>query len=197
VEEGDEVLVKSFLAGEETSFNKLLRRWEKPVYNFVLRLLGDPEEARDACQEIFLKVYQNLARFKMKAKFSSWLYRIAANQSMSHLRKRKKKRFISLETAEGKGLKQSEKKGGNSLLPPEEEIQRKQVVGLVKKAVSALPPEQKLVILLKEYRGLKFYEIAEIVGCPLSTVKSRLYLGLSNLAGIISRLEGDKNSLLT
>jgi len=85
VEERDEVLVDRFLSGDEASFNQLLRRWEKPVYNLVLRLLGDVEEAKDVCQEVFLKVYQNLGRFKKRAKFSSWLYQIAINQSRSHL----------------------------------------------------------------------------------------------------------------
>jgi len=71
------------------------------------------------------------------------------------------------------------------------------VVALLRKALALLPEEQKLVVFLKEYQGLKFSEIAEIVGCPLSTVKSRLYLGLSNLAGIIASLNGgDKKSLL-
>lgn len=195
VEERDEVLVDRFLSGDEASFNQLLRRWEKPVYNLVLRLLGDVEEAKDVCQEVFLKVYQNLGRFKKRAKFSSWLYQIAINQSRSHLRRRRGKRFISLETPEGKRLEDG--KGTDSLLPLEEEVQRKEVVALLRKALALLPEEQKLVVLLKEYQGLKFSEIAEIVGCPLSTVKSRLYLGLSNLAGIIASLNGgDKKSLL-
>lgn len=166
----DEQIVQRTLAGEVEAFSILVRRWEKKVYGLAYRLLGQYEDARDASQEIFLTVYRNLNKFRGEAKFSSWLYRIALNCCHNKLRERVVPSVPLEETAP---------------LPAEESvhshIERQQRIDRVRRALNALPYEMRQVIIMKEYEGLTFDEIAEILNIPVSTAKTRLYTGLDQL----------------
>ena len=183
----DEGLVKRFLEGDQDSFNLLMWRWEKPLYQFIYRMIEDQEEARDLCQESFLRAYRSLRGFRQKAKFSSWLYKIAINLCHSWGRKRKRARVISLsEIARGDGYAPREEREGASNSPVEGNLERRERELMVSQALARLPEKQKLIIILKEYQGLKFSEIAQLLRCPVSTVKSRLYAGLVALSAILA-----------
>ena len=183
----DEGLVKMFLEGDQDSFNLLMWRWEKPLYQFIYRMIGDQEEARDICQESFLRAYRSLRGFKQKAKFSSWLYKIAINQCHSWGRKRKRARVVSLsEIAQGDEYAPREEREGASNSPTEASLQRRERELIVRQALDCLPENQRLIIILKEYQGLKFSEIAQLLRRPVSTVKSRLYAGLVALSAILA-----------
>jgi len=183
----DEGLVKRFLEGDQDSFNLLMWRWEKPLYQFIYRMIEDQEEARDLCQESFLRAYRSLRGFRQKAKFSSWLYKIAINLCHSWGRKRKRARVISLsEIARGDGYAPREEREGASNSPVEGNLERREREIMVRQALACLPEKQKLVIILKEYQGLKFSEIARLLRCPVSTIKSRLYAGLVALSAILA-----------
>ena len=175
----DEQLVTRANGGDVEAFNDLVTRWQGPLYKFVYRYLGDAEDARDICQEAFVKAYTNLDRFRGQAKFSSWLYQIALNQCRSQFRRQKARPAVSLDEETSANRLRLVPDG--SATPDETAIdaQRRQ---LIQSALSELPENQREVIILKEYHGLKFREIAEVLETPESTVKSRLYHGLESLS---------------
>jgi RNA polymerase sigma-70 factor (ECF subfamily) len=152
--------------GDVDSFNQLVLRWERPIYALAYRTIGREEEARDIVQDTFLRAYRALPGFKGQAKFSSWLYRIALNLCRDWIRKQR--RTPTVQTPEGVDL-------------IEDLVSRREMSAAVAEAMKRLPDEQRTAIVLKEYHGLTFQEIAELQGCPLSTVKTRLYQGLSVL----------------
>ncbi|MDP1569881.1 MAG: RNA polymerase sigma factor [Vicinamibacterales bacterium] len=174
----DEELVARSVSGDTDSFNQLILRWERPIYALAYRTLGREEDARDVCQDTFLRAYRALPGFKGEAKFSSWLYRIALNLCRDWMRKQR--RTPTVEMPEGVDLIEMAGEQG-----PVESIEtlvnRREMSRVVEDAMARLPEEQRTAIILKEYHGLTFQEIADLQGCPLSTVKTRLYQGLSVL----------------
>ena len=174
----DEELVTLSMGGDSESFNQLVLRWERPIYALAYRTLGREDEARDVCQETFLRAYRALPGFKGEAKFSSWIYRIALNLCRDWIRK--KRRTPVMQAPEGIDLADLAAARG-----PVESIEtlvaRRQLSQRVATAMRTLPEEQRTAVILKEYHGLTFREIADMQGCPLSTVKTRLYQGLSVL----------------
>ena len=163
----DRKLVERVLNGDTDAFNLLVRQWEKPIYNFIVRMIGDREEAMDLCQEAFMKAYRELDSLKDLDRFSSWLYRIAHNTCFSKLRKDQGKTFVEL---------QPETRASRT--PMENRL-------AVEKALQHLPEDQREAVVLKVYQNLKFEEIAAIQGAPVSTVKSRLYMGFEKLRSIL------------
>lgn len=175
----DEELVGRYLKGEVEAFNLLVKRWQKPIYSFACRLTGDREEARDICQEVFILAFRQLSQLRERSKFSSWLYKIALNQC--RLRRRSEKQ-------EQLPLEEADALWEERIADPEQSLRRKEMNELLRKAFSLIPEEQRAVIVMKEYQGLKFQEIAEIMNCPESTVKSRMYFGLKALRRELRRL---------
>ena len=164
--------------GDTLAFNRLVLKWERPIYNLALRMLQDPEEAAESTQEVFLSAFKNIGRFRQEARFSTWLYRIAMNQCISRLRRRPAETHYSLDDSRsdasiGSRLPASESHEGAFLL---EETRNR-----VRLALEHLPPEQRAVLELKFFQDLTFEEIASVIQVPLSTVKSRLYAALEIL----------------
>lgn len=179
----DESLLEAALGGDEDSFGELTRRWRGRIYSFICRYLGDSEEARDLTQDTFFKAYQNLDRLSDLNRFSSWVYKIALNECRMKLRRGQKVRLVSFESHSESGWTTVDSR------TPEDTAASREMTGVLKEAFHRLPEEQRSVILMKEYQGLKFHEIAEILDLPLSTVKSRMYLGLKTLRRLMeSRL---------
>ena len=176
----DEELVALSTAGDPESFDQLVVRWERPIYALAYRVLGREEDARDVCQETFLRAFRALKGFKGQAKFSSWLYRIALNLCRDWIRR---ERRASLVTPLDTEPAAADGPGGSV----EDQAIRRDLGRVITRAMSALSEEQRTTIVLKEYHGLTFQEIADLQGCPLSTVKTRLYQGLSVLRGQLQR----------
>ena len=174
----DEELVALSVGGDLESFNQLVLRWERPIYALAYRVLGREEDARDIAQETFLRAFRALKGFKGQAKFSSWLYRIALNLCRDWIRR--ERRTPVAPAPEGIDLIElaGEDTPSESI---EETIGRHELGRVVGKVMATLPEEQRTAIILKEYHGMTFQEIAELLDCPLSTVKTRLYQGLSVL----------------
>jgi RNA polymerase sigma-70 factor (ECF subfamily) len=172
----DEYLLQMALEGDGASFGVLVQRWEKRIYGFICRYVGNREEARDLTQDTFTKAYQNLDRLVEPARFSSWLYKIALNECRMRFRREKGTHRIPWEESRAEA-RRSERVEEN----PESRLEIVQNVDLLKKVFRDLPREQREVILMKEFQGLKFHEISEILSVPLSTAKSRMYLGLKTL----------------
>src|SRR5438477_10678096 len=174
----DEELVARSIGGDSDSFNELVLRWERPIYALAYRTIGREEDARDVCQETFLRAFRALPGFRGQAKFSSWLYRIALNLCRDWIRR--ERRAPVVQPPEGVDLIEmaAAAEPSESI---EELVARQDLARAVERAMALLPEEQRTAIVLKEYHGLTFQEIAELVGCPLSTVKTRLYQGLTVL----------------
>jgi RNA polymerase sigma-70 factor, ECF subfamily len=174
----DEELVARSIEGDADSFNQLVKRWERPIYALAYRVIGREEDARDVCQDTFLRAYRSLPGFKGQAKFSSWLYRIALNLCRDWIRRQRRARTVPMP--EGVDLVELASEQG-PVESIEDLVARRQLSKVVAEAMEQLPEEQRTAIILKEYHGLTFQEIADLQGCPLSTVKTRLYQGLSVL----------------
>ncbi len=185
----DEELVAKSIGGDAESFNELILRWERPIYALAYRTIGREEDARDVCQETFLRAFRALPGFRGQSKFSSWLYRIALNLCRDWMRR--ERRTPVVQAPEDMDLLElaAAAEPSESI---EELVARKDLMRGVERVMAGLPEEQRTAIVLKEYHGLTFQEIAELVGCPLSTVKTRLYQGL-----VVLRRELAKNDKKT
>jgi RNA polymerase sigma-70 factor (ECF subfamily) len=174
----DEELVARSIRGDADSFNQLILRWERPIYALAYRTIGREEDARDLVQETFLRAFRALPGFRGQAKFSSWLYRIALNLCRDWIRR--ERRTPVVQAPEGVDVLDMA-----ATVEPSESIDdvvaKRDTVRVVEALMARLPEEQRTAIILKEYHGLTFQEIADLVGCPLSTVKTRLYQGLTVL----------------
>ena len=180
----DEELVARSKTGDAESFNQLVKRWERPIFALAYRTLGREEEARDVTQETFLRAFRGIKNFRGQAKFSSWVYRIALNLCRDWIRR---ERRAPIQAApEGVDLVELAAEQG-----PVESIEtlvaRNDMSQAVAAAMARLPEEQRTAIILKEYHGMTFQEIADLQGCPLSTVKTRLYQGLTVLRRQLER----------
>jgi RNA polymerase sigma-70 factor (ECF subfamily) len=174
----DEELVTRSIGGDAESFNQLVLRWERPIYALAYRQLGREEDARDVCQETFLRAFRALGGFRGQAKFSSWLYRIALNLCRDWVRRQRRTPVVQMpEDVDVLDLAAARE----PTEAIEDVVARHDLTRLVERAMAKLPEEQRTAIILKEYHGLTFQEIADLAGCPLSTVKTRLYQGLAVL----------------
>src|SRR4029079_5149069 len=174
----DEELVDRSKTGDTESFNQLVRRWERPIFALAYRTLGREEDARDVTQETFLRAFRALPGFKGDAKFSSWLYRIALNLCRDWMRRDRRAPMVTVP----EGVEIHELAAERHPTETVEDLAaRAELSGAVAEAMDRLPAEQRTAVILKEYHGLTFQEIAELVNCPLSTAKTRLYQGLTLL----------------
>ncbi|MCC7417451.1 MAG: sigma-70 family RNA polymerase sigma factor [Acidobacteria bacterium] len=180
----DEELVARSIRGDNESFNELILRWERPIYALAYRTIGREEDARDVCQETFLRAFRALPRFRGQAKFSSWLYRIALNLCRDFVRRERRRPVVQPSDDVDLVELAAAAEPSESI---EDLVARRDLTHAVERAMALLPEEQRTAIILKEYHELTFQEIADLVGCPLSTVKTRLYQGLSVLRRELAR----------
>ena len=178
----DEELVVLSTAGDSESFNQLVVRWERPIYVLAYRVLGREEDARDVCQETFLRAFRALKGFEGQAKFSSWLYRIALNLCRDWIRRERRAPMVTPLDADTESPPVDAR-----VETAEEQLIRRDLGRVITSAMAALSEAQRTTIVLKEYHGLTFQEIADLQGCPLSTVKTRLYQGLGVLRRQLQR----------
>ena len=182
MEKTDENLLLEAVRGDEISFTQLVNRWEKKIFGFVFRYTGNREDSQDVVQNTFIKAYSNLDKLQDPASFPAWIYRIALNECRIRFRKGKRIRSIEIPLREGEAV-QSVNSGisGVVTVTPEQVVSGREDLKRLSTAFYRLPEEQREVILMREYQGLLFREISEVLEVPLSTVKSRLYLGLKTL----------------
>jgi RNA polymerase sigma-70 factor (ECF subfamily) len=180
----DEELVARSMGGDVDSFNQLILRWERPIYALAYRTIGREEDARDICQETFLRAFRALPGFKGQAKFSSWLYRIALNLCRDWIRRQRRAPVMQMPEGADPADIAAERGPVESI---EDLVARRELSSVVEDAMALLPAEQRTAIILKEFHGMTFQEIADLQGCPLSTVKTRLYQGLNMLRRHLDR----------
>ena len=178
----DEELVALATAGDADSFNQLVRRWERPIFALAYRVLGREDDARDVCQETFLRAFQGIKGFKGQAKFSSWLYRIALNLCRDWMRRERRSAVMVPLQADSEPPPFAD-----PLETAEDRVVRRDLGRIMTEAMAALSEEQRTTVVLKEFHDLTFQEIADLQECPLSTVKTRLYQGLNVLRRQLQR----------
>ncbi len=187
----DKELVERVARGEGEAFNLLVARWEKKLFNYAFRLTGNREDALDICQDSFTRAYEQIQQLKDASKFSFWLFKIARNYSVSRFRQERNHPRPQVSGNDDEDLDLENLLAGTPQvrIGSGQGFQQGELRLIVERALDQLPFEQRETIVLKIYEGLKFSEIAEIADCPVSTVKSRLYVGLTQLRKILSRDE--------
>ena len=180
----DEYLLELALQGDRACFGELIERWQRKIYAFICRYVGNSMDAQDLTQDTFTKAYTNLDRLADPARFPSWLYKIALNECRMRFRKERRAQSVPLPEEEGYP---GRPELAVETATPETQLAVQEEIEHVREAFKDLPEEQRAVILMKEYQGLKFHEISEILDIPLSTVKSRMYLGLKTLRKLMEK----------
>jgi RNA polymerase sigma-70 factor, ECF subfamily len=166
-------LVTRAVAGREDGFEELVRRYQRPIAAYVYRLVGDYEAALDLTQEVFIKVYNSLRRYRSEFKFSTWIYKIAHNAAVDHLRRYGTRGTTAL-TGEHDG-EQYELPIESRRLSPEQESERAERRDEIERVVRSLPVAYRELVLLRHSHDMSYDEISEVTGLPLGTVKNRLF----------------------
>jgi len=176
----DRDLVLAARKGNVDAYNRLVSRWEKRVYNYLLRVVKDREDALDLSQETFLKAYRYLGKLEDVDRFPQWLFRIAHNEAFSRFRRERPE--IDEEPAE--------QSGGHAIAVAGSAVYPVELGLAVERALEQLTADQREAVVLKVYQGFKFEEIAQIQSCPVSTVKSRLYSAFEQLKTVLAPVAG-------
>jgi RNA polymerase sigma-70 factor, ECF subfamily len=178
----DSELVRLAQRGEGLAFNILVDRYQPRVTQLVYRYVRDTDTTMDLVQDIFFKIFRNLVMFKGDSKFSSWLFRVAANDCIDHLRRVKVRKEQSLDQYQENGFDVADQgETANVSGALQDKMERRRIA----EALDRLPDIQKSVVIMKVYEEMTFDQIAEILNEPVSTVKSRLYKALQALGGIL------------
>jgi len=182
----DPELVRAALAGSQEAFRELVARFERPVFGLIVRMVGDPETAEDLAQEVFVKAYRALASYDPSRKLASWLFKIAHNATIDHLR-RSAPESVPLEGGE---------EGGDLLATlsdaaaesPAAAAERRAMARALERAIRGLRSDYREAVVLRYVEGLSYEEIAEALAQPLGTVKTNLHRARKQLAGALSAL---------
>jgi len=182
-QEADEDLMVRYQRGEVRAFEVLLGRHRRAVFNFILRYVGDKETAEDLLQETFMRVIKGADAYKRQAKFTTWLYTIARNLCVDQTRRRKHRRHASLDAPMSSGDDSGtllDVLPSNEMASDRKSV-NKQLHQRLQGAIAALSEEQRAVFLMREFLDMPFKQIAEVVGVPENTVKSRMRYALEKL----------------
>jgi RNA polymerase sigma-70 factor, ECF subfamily len=185
----DSAVVARFLEGEKRAFNELVERYQTRLLNFVYRTTGDRERAEDLVQETFIRVYRHIHRFDQTKKFSTWIYTIASNLAKNELRNRSRNPLVLFQTIKKNWTTDDRPlEWEDNTYRPDDLFRKRHLKQLVDKVVEELPEHHRVVFVLREMEGKTYEEIAEITGCNLGTVKSRLNRARNNFAQLIAPL---------
>ncbi len=176
----DEKLVKSFVgAHDEEAFTEIINRYEDKIYRIALRITHNPSDAEDVLQEVFITLIEKLHTFHEESKFSTWLYRVAANASLMHLRTEKKKYKNEVSIEDYVSYKEDGTFKGVEIRDwsdkPDEVLFSKEAMEIIERAVNELPVPYRVVFHLRDVEGLTDYETAKVLGLSVSAVKSRIH----------------------
>lgn len=191
--ENENILLTKAQDGNVQAFEELTSSYYTKVYNICYRMLNNSEDASEQAQETFIKVYKNIKKFKGNCSFSTWIYRIATNVCLDYLRKNKNKKDISLEQNTFEDIKVKDRLISNNLGPEkvaEINAQRR----AINQALSQMNEKNRLIILLRDFNGFSYEEIANILQSPVGTVKSRISRARAELRDLLCK---DKEHLFT
>lgn len=168
----DVEVISGTVSGSRDGFEELVRRYQRPIISYVFRMLNDYDASLDVTQEVFIKVYNSLHKYSAEYKFSTWLYRIAHNAAIDHMRRNSvSSQSLEAENADGSYQLQIESRAPS----PEQNRERSEWRTEIDAVIRCLPPSYRDLILLRHSKDMSYDEIAEITNLPLGTVKNRLF----------------------
>jgi RNA polymerase sigma-70 factor (ECF subfamily) len=185
----DEDLMKRFQEGDAAAFETLFMRYKTPIFAFLLRQCGDRETASDLSQDVFAKLIRSARSFQYQSKFSTWIYTIARNAAVDNARRARHRAHASLEDSHNPDAMRLGDRLANDGPGPDRSATAERLRGELAAAIEILPAEQREVFLLREYHGMPFQEISEVVGAKVGTVKSRMRYALEALRRELSAYE--------
>ena len=177
----DNDLVAKALEGETEAFGELVRRYQRPVYGLIVRMVRNAAIAEEIAQDVFIKVYGRLESYDPLRKFSSWLFKVAHNATIDHLRRRRVP-TVPLESPPEEGAQLADVLAGPEREGPEQIAARGELAVALERAMEALRPQQREVLLLRFRHGLSYTEMAAVMGLPLGTIKTHLHRARKGLA---------------
>lgn len=183
--------------GDQNAQGKVVQLWYKRIYNFGYKFFQDHDMAMEVTQKTFISMCRNLQSLQENARFKSWLYKIAVNYCREEVRKSKGNRSLSFDVIWNRDAEESPNWESSSQRydSPERQYQQRELSDVLQEALMELNGEQREVIIMKEYEGLKFREIAEVLNISENTVKSRMYYGLDTLRKILERKQINKETI--
>ncbi len=174
--EDDELLIRKTRKGEKDSFEILVLRYQKRIFNIIYRVTREESIVADLAQESFLKAYRGLDKFDFKASFYTWLVRIAINTSLNHVSSRQRNPLAGTEELDSYvGTSAQFSEAGARSSNPEHEVLRNEQAASIRQAIDSLAEDLRVSIMLREVEGLSYEEIAEVMECPVGTVRSRIH----------------------
>lgn len=183
-------LVTAAKAGDKKAFGRLVEAYQDRIYGYLSRMLSDPDEAEDVAQEVFLRAYRSLGKFRGASSFHTWLYRIASNLAIDVARRRKRQdgAVYSLDAPVEAGENEYEREIADDSRAPDQMSEQAEVQAVVRQAVMELPEKLRDVVVLYELQGESYEDIADILQVPLGTVKSRLFNARGQLKKKLQRM---------
>jgi RNA polymerase sigma-70 factor (ECF subfamily) len=183
--------------GDQSAQGQLVQLWYKRIYNFGYKFFMDHDMAMEISQKTFISMCKNLSGLQENSRFKSWLYKIAVNYCREEVRKKKGDRSLCFDVVWNRDADESPKweSSGQRYDNPESQLHRTELADILQQALSELNVEQREVVIMKEYEGLKFREIAEALNISENTVKSRMYYGLDGLRKILDRKNITKDTI--
>jgi RNA polymerase sigma-70 factor (ECF subfamily) len=178
-------LVERARRGDSTAFSELVRRYQRKAYSVALGMLRDADDARDVSQDAFLKVHRSLSTFEGDAQFFTWLYRIVMNLCIDHLRKRRGQRIEFDETVGQEGGDPTGISPHRIGFDPQEALKNKELRRSLMEALQKLTPAHRAILIMREVDGLSYQEMADILGCSIGTVMSRLFHARKKMQGML------------
>ncbi len=190
-------LIARAKAGDQNAQGKVVQLWYKRIYNFSYKFFQDHDMAMEVTQKTFISMCRNLASLQDNARFKSWLYKIAVNYCREEARKNKGNRSLSFDLVWNRDAEDSPQWESSSdrFDSPERQLQHQELAEVLQEALLELNDEQREVVIMKEYEGLKFREIAEVLNISENTAKSRMYYGLDTLKKILERKQINKETI--
>ena len=194
--EHSESLIIKARSGDEYAFNRLASLWYRRIYNFCYKYFGSHDAAMEATQKTFIAVHKSFHTLQSTDRFKSWLYRIALNKCHEEERGKFRKKMVSMFSSSEEGVTMQVAQVADSASSnADRKMLKKELAELVTKCLNELSSEQREVVIMKEYEGLKFREIAEALDISENTAKSRLYYGLTSLRKTMSKMNVTRETL--
>lgn len=194
--EHSESLIINARSGDEYAFNRLVSLWYKRIYNFCYKYFGSHDTAMEATQKTFIAVHKSFHTLQSTDRFKSWLYRIALNKCHEEERGVFRKKMVSMFNSSDEGVSSQVEQMPDAVSSnADKRMLKKEMAELVAKCLNELSSEQREVVIMKEYEGLKFREIAETLNISENTAKSRLYYGLSALRKTMDKMNVTQETL--
>ena len=192
-----DTLIARAKEGDQHAQGKVVQLWYKRIYNFSYKFFLDHDLAMEVSQKTFISMCRNLPALQDNARFKSWLYKIAVNYCREEVRKKKGKRSLSFDDVWNRDAEDSPRweTSAHQTDDPDRQLQQRELSDVLQSALLELNNEQREVVIMKEFEGLKFREIAEVLNISENTVKSRMYYGLDGLRRILERRNMTKETI--